>query len=91
MAKISTAIINECGESGSPCLTPLSKGKCPVVNPLFITALDTSLYSIRIQCMKEGPKLNLCKVLIKKLNSSVSKAFSKSITNKMPGKQLRFV
>ena len=29
--------------------------------------------------MKKGPKLNLCKVLIKKINSSVSKAFSKSI------------
>ena len=62
-AKISRTIINKYGERGSPCLTPLPKEKGPVAYPLFITALDAFLYSTRIHWIKDGPKLNLYKIL----------------------------
>ena len=41
--------------------------------------------------MKDGPKLNACKTLIRKLKLRESKAFSKSIATKIPNTSLFIV
>ena len=82
--KISKANMKRYGERGSPCLTLLLREKGPEVKPLFITQLEALLYKTRTHLMKEGPKLNACKTLKRKLKLRESKAFSKSMATKIP-------
>lgn len=75
---------NRNGDKGSPCLTPLSKGKAWVNSQLtwtFASALRTSPWSRRIT---KGSSRMVCKVSHKKLWSILSYALAKSsLTHKM--------
>ena len=46
IANVSTAIIHKYGDSGDPCLTPLSTGKWMEANPWFVTQLHMFEYSV---------------------------------------------
>ena len=79
IAKISTTRINRRTERRQPCLIPLSRVKNSQDLPLFVTQLSILVYSIFTQYVKVSPKLKALRHFNRKGQSTVSKAFWKSI------------
>ena len=85
IANVSTAIIHKYGDSGHPCLPPLSTGKWLEANPLFVTQLLMFEYSVWTHFRIVLGKPNLLRHRWRKDQSKQSKAFSKSIAISMAG------
>ena len=71
-------IVNSKGESGHPCLVPRCNVKRCELCPLVTTVVDGEVYSAFIQLMNGSPKPNLPSVENKKVQLTLSKAFSAS-------------
>lgn len=59
-ARGSMKMINKKGESGQPCLVPLSSVKGGDVSLLVITVAEGAVYNILIQLKNDSPKPNFC-------------------------------
>ena len=73
-------------EIGSPCLQQWPSWKKFERNPAWETAEIDLFMKTDIHLRKEGPNLKYSMVLSIKFHDTESKAFSKSIINKVPGK-----
>ena len=73
------------GESGSPCLTSLSREKKSVARPLLRTQLSIMWYSVLTHQTNSGPKPKAAKQLKRKFHSKLSNALWKSINIIEPG------
>ncbi len=80
--KTSVARMNMYGERGHPCLIDLARGKVLPSTPLSLMADVADLYKDRTHRIHYGQKPSFARASNKKLHSILSKAFSKSRSNK---------